>query len=131
MFDLILPSSELTRPLRRRRSEPAATAATILHAAVVAIRQGIGALAAARARRRLRRKTVRELQSLSDRTLRDIGIPRSAIWAVADDLVNAVAGTAADGREPPQPTRPRLEPANRNQAQKRGQVPLPVAVGCG
>jgi len=51
------------------------------------IAQRADALADAMYREMLRRRTIRELQSLSDATLRDIGIPRTSIRDVAADVV--------------------------------------------
>ena len=54
--------------------------------------QALRDLAAATARDRRVRKTVHELSKLDNRTLRDIGLDRSAIVSVAQDI--------ADGRGP-------------------------------
>lgn len=126
MFDLNLPNSDLTPHLRRARSERAETTAGILRAGIVAIGKGIAALAAAHARRRLRRQTVRELRALPDRTLRDIGIPHSEIWAVANDLVNGSARYQA-----PAPAPRHGIAANQNRPESRPHAAVPAAVGCG
>ncbi|MHA1601062.1 MAG: hypothetical protein ACTSW2_09560, partial [Alphaproteobacteria bacterium] len=67
MLDVNLPTSNVLSPhLLRTRSERAEATAGILHAGVAAIRKGIAALAAAHARQRLRRETVRQLDILPD-----------------------------------------------------------------
>lgn len=125
MFELNLPPSNLTPYLRRVRSERAETVAEMLRTGIVAIGERIAALAAARARRRLRRQTVRDLRSLPDRTLRDIGLSRSQIWAVADDLVNGATGHRAPPSAPPYRTA-----VNENRPGRRSAVTCAVA-GCG
>jgi len=126
MFDINLPNSDLTPHLRRARSERAATVAGTLHAGVVAVRQGIAALVAAHARRRLRRETVRQLRALPDRTLRDIGIPHGQIWTVANDLVNSAAGN-----RDPEPAPAHHIAVNQNRPDSRPHLAIPTAVGCG
>lgn len=128
MYDLNLPTSDLTPYLRRGRQERAEAAARLLRggtsalwrAAIKATRaatSAIAAVSAARARRRLRRATIRDLRSLSDRTLRDIGVPRSAIWSIADDLV-----AGATIREP----LPRCLPVTADPRQWQDAVPEAV-----
>ena len=95
MYDLNLPSSDVTPNLRGTR---AGATAEILRAGIAAIGKGIAALAAAHARRRLRRDTARQLDTLPDHVLGDIGLPRSEIWKVASDLVNEATRTS---RQPP------------------------------
>jgi len=106
MTDINLPNRDLTPYFRRAHIERAKAAVDLARAAGRVIDGWVAAIAAACARRRLHRETVHELQALSDRTLQDIGIPRSAIWSVADDLVNAVTGTAVDDHRHPHRARP-------------------------
>lgn len=55
--------------------------------------------ARARDRARRRRATIQELQSLSDRQLRDIGVPRHVIPDVADSLLRREEDTEARRRQ--------------------------------
>jgi len=121
MFELNLSNSYLAPYLQRARSERAKTATGILRAGAISIGKGITALAAAHARRRLRRETVRQLRSLPDRTLRDIGIPHSQIWRVASDLVDGTAPKAA----------PQRIAANQNRPESRPHLAVPAVAGCG
>ena len=106
MNDINLPRGDRTPYYRRAHHERAQAAANLVQATIRAVGNWATAIAAAHTRRRLRRETVRDLQALSNRTLQDIGIPRSAIWSVADDLVNAVTGPAANHDRHPQRARP-------------------------
>lgn len=56
------------------------------------IADGFARLAAAHARRNLYRRTVRELEALSDRELADLGLNRAAIHGVARDAAAATHG---------------------------------------
>jgi uncharacterized protein YjiS (DUF1127 family) len=120
MTNINLPHRDLSPYFRRAHIERAKAAADLVRAAGRAIDGWATAVAAAHARRRLRRETTRQLASLSDRTLRDIGIPRGAIWTVADDLVNAVTGPAVSDSRQPQRARPERLPTATH-----------VAAGCG
>ena len=69
----------------------------------ITIGNRIGGIALTIKRMRLGRKTVRELEQLSDHQLEDIGIPRAAIREVAKALINGKArpiGHAASARMP-------------------------------
>jgi uncharacterized protein YjiS (DUF1127 family) len=100
MYDLNLPSHNAIphlRPVRRARE---GTTARVLRAGAATVGKGIAALVAARARRRMLRDTVRQLHSLPDRLLQDVGLPRSEIWKVASDLVTVATRTPPrTGRE--------------------------------
>jgi uncharacterized protein YjiS (DUF1127 family) len=125
MFDINLPSNDLTPYLRRARLERAEATAGILSAGIAAIGKGFAALAAARDRRRIRRQTVRELNALPDRALQDIGLSRSQIWSVADDLVNGAARN-----ETPKAAPRHHRAANQNQRNSQAHLPLPAVAGC-
>lgn len=120
MTNINLPHGDLSPYFRRAHIERAKATADLVRAAGRAIDGWATAVAAAHARRRLRRETVRDLQGLSDRTLQDIGIPRSAIWSVADDLVSAVTGPAESDSKQPQRARP-----------ERHQAVTHAVAGCG
>lgn len=127
MLDLNLPTSNVLTPhLRRARRERANVTADILRTGIAAIRKGIASLAAARARQRLRRETVRQLNTLPDRALHDIGLSRSQIWTVADDLVNGAARNRA-----PDPAPHHRAAANRNRVDSSPQLITPAAACCG
>jgi uncharacterized protein YjiS (DUF1127 family) len=100
MYDLNLPSRHAFPHLRPARRAREGAIARILRAGAASIGRGIAALVAARARRRLLRDTVRQLHSLPDRLLQDVGLPRSEIWKVASDLVSEATRTPpGTGRE--------------------------------
>ncbi len=123
MFEINLPSGNLSSQQRSERTE---TATGILRAGVGAIGKGIVTLAAAHARWRLRRDTVRSLDALPDRLLQDIGIPRSQIWTVASDLVNVAT------RNPvPDPTPLRRFATHQNRPDSGPDLAVPTAACCG
>lgn len=126
MIDRNRASHNVPSPLRPASYGGAAPAAQTLRAGLAAIGRGVAAYAAARARRRLRRQTVRQLRRLPDRILRDIGIPRSQIWAVAEDLVNGAARLGA-----PVPAPAHCNAANRNRPEARRHLAVPTVAGCG
>jgi len=152
MYDLNLPTSDLTPHLRRAHRERAEAVTRLLRGGVGAIWRAAvdtthtaktlaAAASATHARRRLRRETIRELRGLNDRTLQDIGVPRGAIWSVAEDLVTTA--TMQEPRPQHRPVTPdsirrrcaqteavvRL-PANRNQ--RSGRIAAVQALaGCG
>lgn len=126
MTDIKRPRSHQTSSDRR---------ANLLQATIRSVGDWMAAIAAARTRRRLRRETVRELQGLSNRALQDIGIPRSAIWTVADDLVNAVTRPPANHDGQPQRARPSVAiPASVDAKQRRPErqhMETHALAGCG
>ncbi|MHA1601136.1 MAG: DUF1127 domain-containing protein [Alphaproteobacteria bacterium] len=127
MLDLNLPTSNVLPPhLRRTRSERAEATVRILRAGIATIEKGVATLTAAYASWRLRRDTVRQLETLPDRLLKDIGLPRSQIWAVASDLVNVAARNEVSAPAP----RHHIA-ANRNRSDTGRRMVVPAPVGCG
>jgi|GEM_PF-6433388 len=94
MYDLNLPRSNAIPRLPATWRKWEGAIAEALRAGATTLGKGIAALAAAHARRRLRRDTARQLNTLPDRLLQDIGLPRSAIWQVASDLVSEATRTS-------------------------------------
>jgi len=74
----------LSQGLRMLATVPAEA----LHYALAVGREAAHAAAEALGRRRRRRATVRELQALDDRLLRDIGVGRAEIPQIADNLAH-------------------------------------------
>lgn len=126
MFEINLPSNDLSPRPRHARSERTETTTGILRAGVGAIGKGIVALSAAHTRWRLRRATVRSLDALPDRILRDIGIPRSQIWTIASHLVNTAARIHV-----PDPAPPRRTATHRNRPDSGPHLATPTAACCG
>ncbi len=81
-----LPDPLVTRGLGM--ADPAPTLSVAAYRAITAVTEAAGWVACQFRRRRTRRATVRDLQSLDDRMLADIGLPRSAIKAVASAAVD-------------------------------------------
>ena len=103
MYDINLSNPDLTPYLRRARLERSKAISASLHAGVNAIAKGLSAVKAAYVRGRVRQRTIRDLDALSDRELRDIGLFRGQIWSVADDLVNGATSHRTPESAPPRP----------------------------
>ena len=73
------------RPSRQIDGLPSIGALRLVDALELAVRQGVGGIS----RWRRRRAAIRELQALSDRHLRDIGLDRSQIASTVETLIEA------------------------------------------
>ena len=141
-YDIFLSENAYYEELLRKRNEARAAA---FYAAARPLRAGISAAAAALGRWRRERQVVQELSALNDRLLRDIGISRADIRAIARDFArnggekrNAAEILAEAAPKPlPRVKLPRLtaiEGGRKPRSVVLGQpaaAPRQVAVGCG